>query len=128
MSCAMRTQDPRSVLFADDATIPSELDRIGAVRAEASYGFYWTEGSRGLGWAEDAVPTVKGGSRVGTPSPPAVWVPRDDFVGTPELEDVERLQVFVRAGPSLRTSWTRGCVVSMDARGERLSACPWPSG
>ena len=38
-------------------------------------GFYWTEGNRGLGWAVDAVPTLKGGSTIGIPSPPAIWDP-----------------------------------------------------
>jgi DNA (cytosine-5)-methyltransferase 1 len=57
-------------------------------------GFYWTEGLRGLGWAVDAVPTLKGGSTVGIPSPPAIWVPRSGFIGTPQIRDAERLQGF----------------------------------
>jgi len=43
-------------------------------------GFYWTEGLRGLGWAVDAVPTLKGGSTIGIPSPPALWDPRDGSI------------------------------------------------
>ena len=58
------------------------------------YGFYWTEGSRGVGWAIEATPPIKGGSSIGIPSPPAVWRPRNDFVGTIHLEDAERLQGF----------------------------------
>lgn len=89
---ASRTEDPRSVLFFDDAGQPAD-DRY---RADA-FGFYWTEGLRGLGWAVDAVPTLKGGSSVGIPSPPAVWRPHSDvgrkFV-TPVIEDAERLQGF----------------------------------
>ena len=26
-----------------------------------AHGFYWTEGIRGLGWAQDAIPTMKNG-------------------------------------------------------------------
>ena len=56
-------------------------------------GFYWTEGLRGLGWAIDAVPTLKGGSTIGIASPPAVWLPDGRFV-TPSIRDAERLQGF----------------------------------
>jgi DNA (cytosine-5)-methyltransferase 1 len=56
-------------------------------------GFYWTEGVRGLGWAIDAVPTLKGGSTVGIASPPAIWMP-DGRIVTPDLRDAERLQGF----------------------------------
>lgn len=60
-------EDPRGVLFADDAGKPEPLDREGR-----ACGFYWTEGVRGLGWAVDAVPTLKGGLHGGGPvSPPA---------------------------------------------------------
>ena len=49
-------------------------------------GFYWTEGLRGLGWAVDSVPTLKGGSSIGIPSPPAIWDPLDhSIVKTAEL-------------------------------------------
>jgi DNA (cytosine-5)-methyltransferase 1 len=85
---ASRTDDPRSVLFADDFGPPAPQQH-----AEA-YGFYWTEGNRGLGWAVDAVPTLKAGSTVGIPSPPAVWVPRTGELGTPDIRDAERLQGF----------------------------------
>ncbi|GIU90650.1 MAG: hypothetical protein KatS3mg010_1749 [Acidimicrobiia bacterium] len=54
---AARDVDPRAVLFADDAGEPSP-DRYH----DDCFGFYWTEGLRGLGWARDAVPTLKGGS------------------------------------------------------------------
>ena len=56
-------------------------------------GFYWTEGIRGLGWAVNAVPTLKGGSSVGIASPPAVRLPSGEIV-TPGLVDAERLQGF----------------------------------
>lgn len=56
-------------------------------------GFYWTEGVRGLGWAVDAVPTLKGGSTVGIASPPAIWMP-DGRIVTPDIRDAERMQGF----------------------------------
>ncbi len=80
--------DPRAVLFADEAGEPLEPDYRGR-----ACGFYWTEGLRGLGWAVDAVPTLKGGSTVGIPSPPAIWMPEGAIV-TPEIRDAERLQGF----------------------------------
>jgi DNA (cytosine-5)-methyltransferase 1 len=85
---ASRDCDPRPVLFADDAGEPMERDPVGL-----ACGFYWTEGIRGLGWAVDAIPTLKGGSTIGIPSPPAVWMP-DGLVGTPDVRDAERLQGF----------------------------------
>jgi DNA (cytosine-5)-methyltransferase 1 len=86
--------DPRSVLFADEAGEPEEPARTGQ-----ACGFYWTEGLRGLGWAVDAVPTLKGGSSVGVPSPPAIWMPDGRFV-TPDIRDAERLQGFA-------SDWTK---------------------
>ena len=86
---ASKTEDPRTVLFADNEEpfdTSFSLDRW--------CGFYWTEGSRGLGWAVDAVPTLKGGSTVGIPSPPAIWKPRSGEIATPEIRDAERLQGF----------------------------------
>ena len=91
---AARSEDPRRVLFADEAGIDPLLDQIGPVDPSVGYGFYWTEGLRGLGWAKDAVPTIKGGSRLGIPSPPAIWNPSTGMIGTPTLADVERLQGF----------------------------------
>jgi DNA (cytosine-5)-methyltransferase 1 len=56
-------------------------------------GFYWTEGNTGLGWAPNAIPTLKGGSGLGIPSPPAIWL-KDHSIVTPELRDAERIQGF----------------------------------
>ena len=83
--------DPRDVLFADDAGAPEEVDQSD--REPVAFGFYWTEGIKGLGWAANAVPTLKGGSTVGVPSPPAVWMPSGEIV-TIGLRDAERLQGF----------------------------------
>jgi DNA (cytosine-5)-methyltransferase 1 len=86
---ASRSEDPRQVLFADDAQ-PVEVP----FSPELWCGFFWTEGLRGLGWAVDAVPTLKGGSTIGIPSPPAVWTPQTAELRTPEIRDAERLQGF----------------------------------
>ncbi|MDK3255263.1 DNA cytosine methyltransferase [Blastococcus capsensis] len=85
---ASRTEDPRAILFADDAGPTTEADP-----ASVACGFYWTEGTRGLGWAVDAVPTLKGGSTIGIASPPAVRR-LDGSLVTPGLSDAERLQGF----------------------------------
>lgn len=89
---ASRRHDPREVLFADnDSPLRTEDMRDDA------YGFYWTEGLTGLGWAKDAVPPLKGGSTIGIPSPPAIWVRAADrglkFV-LPSVEEAEKLQGF----------------------------------
>lgn len=86
---ASKNEDPRTVLFADDAE-PFEVD----FSLDRWCGFYWTEGSRGLGWAVDGVPTLKGGSTIGIPSPPAIWKPRTGEIVTPGISDAERLQGF----------------------------------
>lgn len=91
---ASRTEDPASVLYADDSGEPWPQAPNGL-----ACGFYWTEGIRGLGWAVDAIPTLKSGSTIGIPSPPAIWMP-DGFVGTPDIRDAERLQGF-------EPDWTR---------------------
>jgi DNA (cytosine-5)-methyltransferase 1 len=77
------------VLFADDAK-PAE----NVFGPDSWCGFYWTEGLRGLGWAIDAVPTLKGGSTIGIPSPPGIWDSRRGTIKTPEIRDAERLQGF----------------------------------
>ena len=95
---ASRTEDPRKPLFGSDA---------GEFAPEFSgkqlCGFYWTEGLRGLGWAIDAIPTLKGGSAFGIPSPPAIWDPRDGSISTPHIDDAERLQGFTEG-------WTQPAV------------------
>jgi len=88
---AALNDDPRGVLFADEAGVPEQRLVDGTVAC----GFYWTEGIRGLGWAVDAVPTLKGGSTVGVPSPPGIWMP-DGRLVTTSIEDNEALQGFPR--------------------------------
>ena len=87
---ASNVADPRTVLFADEAGAVDEPKLNGHSLA---CGFYWTEGVRGLGWAVDAVPTLKGGSTIGIPSSPAILLPSGEVV-TPDIRDAERLQGF----------------------------------
>ncbi len=130
--------DPRRVLFADEAGPQSEP----VPNERRPLGFYWTEGNRGLGAAADAVPTLKGGSTIGIPSPPAIVLP-DGATGkrvvTPDIQDAERLQGFEAgwtesAKPEPRGDALRwklvGNAVTVDVAkwiGARL-ACPAASG
>ena len=86
---ASRVLDPAAVLFADEAAPPTTATDL----ATHAHGFYWTEGIRGLGWGPDCVPTLKTGSTVGIPSPPAILRP-DGAIVTPDIRDAERLQGF----------------------------------
>lgn len=84
---AAKEFDPADVLLVDEALpqiLETDLSRF-------AHGFYWTEGTRGLGWAVDSVPTLKNGSTVGIPSPPAIFLPEGSIV-TPDIRDAERLQ------------------------------------
>lgn len=81
--------EPEKVLFSDDAR-PAQASAKLTTRA---HGFYWTEGVRGLGWAVDAIPTLKNGSTVGIPSPPAILLPSGRII-KPDIRDAERLQGF----------------------------------
>lgn len=81
--------DPADVLLCDEVT----ATQVETTLATHAHGFYWTEGVRGLGWAPDAVPTLKNGSTVGIASPPAILLP-DGRVVTPDIRDAERLQGF----------------------------------
>lgn len=87
--------DPKSVLFSDESG-PRPVEDYSS----DAFGFYWTEGRGGLGWAPDAVPTLKGGSTIGIPSPPAIWIPAmedpSNSIVTPHIEDAEALQGFPR--------------------------------
>lgn len=91
---ASKNNDVRNVLFADNVETPPVNDSIGEIDENTLYGFYWTEGKRGLGWTVNGVPTLKIGSKIGIPSPPAIWNPKDNFFGTPDIRDAEKLQGF----------------------------------
>ena len=86
---ASREFDPSTVLLVDDCPI----ERVKSAIGKLAHGFYWTEGLGGLGWAVDSVPTLKNGSTIGIPSPPAILMP-DNRVIKPDLRDAERLQGF----------------------------------
>lgn len=84
---------PEQILFGE-SVVPVIDDSISRLEFGRTYGFYWTEGKRGVGWARDAVPTIKGGSGLGIPSPPAIFNPLTGLTGTPTISDAERLQGF----------------------------------
>jgi DNA (cytosine-5)-methyltransferase 1 len=86
---ASRHHDPRSVLFVDEVEEPMDTRSF----REVACGFYWTEGLRGLGWAVDSVPTLKGGSTIGIPSQPGIIFP-SRRIAKPDLRDAERMQGF----------------------------------
>jgi DNA (cytosine-5)-methyltransferase 1 len=86
---ASRTEDPRRVLFADDAHAHEAVDD-----GKVPCAFSWTEGRFGLGWAVNCVPTIRAGSAVGVVSPPAIWLREQDTIVTPNIRDAERLQGF----------------------------------
>jgi DNA (cytosine-5)-methyltransferase 1 len=93
---ASREEAPERILFPEDYGTPPVSDQLSDVNINLKrwYGFYWTEGKRGLGWAESSVPPIKGGSTIGIPSPPAVWQPEKAHFGTITIQDTERLQGF----------------------------------
>ena len=100
---ASRTDDPRPAVFCGEAPSNEQVRPDGRAN-----GFYWTEGLKGLGWAIDAVPTLKGGSTIGIPSAPAIWTP-DGRICTPDIRDAERLQGF-------DADWTAPSVDDPDRR------------
>ncbi len=140
---ASPSADPRPALFAQDTT-PRVDDRPRQPLRDIGYGFYWTEGRRGLGWVADGVPTIKAGSGWGIPSPPAVWDRPGDRIGLPHIQDLERLQGFppgytapaMEAGPRgrgarYRTLGNAVCVPMAAWAAGRLLAEPtepWPAG
>jgi DNA (cytosine-5)-methyltransferase 1 len=79
--------DPADVLLVDEAMPVTTTTRLDT----HAHGFYWTEGTRGLGWGPDCVPTLKNGSTIGIPSPPAILLTNGEIV-TPDIRDAERLQ------------------------------------
>jgi len=81
--------DPAHILLSEDMVPIVPHTRLDT----HAHGFYWTEGTRGLGWAKDAIPTLKNGSTVGIASPPAILLPSGEVI-TPDIRDAERLQGF----------------------------------
>jgi DNA (cytosine-5)-methyltransferase 1 len=91
---AARDFDAARVLFGDVAN-----RRTASTELQAK-GFYWTEGSAGIGWADNAVPPLKGGSTLGIPCAPAIWDVAERTIVTPDIRDAERLQ-------GLPVNWTK---------------------
>lgn len=81
--------EPENVLLTDEVVQSNPETRLD----HHAHGFYWTEGTRGLGWAPDAIPTLKNGSTIGIPSPPAILMPTGNVI-KPDIRDAERLQGF----------------------------------
>jgi DNA (cytosine-5)-methyltransferase 1 len=100
---ASKVADPAGMLLGpqEELNWPAD-DRTPDADA---FGFYWTEGNSGVGWAKESVPPLKGGSGFGIASPPAIWL--RDWAGArarivvPSIQDAERMQGFPKA------EWTR---------------------
>ncbi len=110
VACHVGRGDPRRVLLQGDEQ-PAPTIRGAAWKEGRACAFYWTEGNRGIGWADDAVPTLKGGSGLGIPSPPAIIMPDGNLL-LPTIRDAERLQGFPRG-------WTEPAT-SVDPRAGRV--------
>lgn len=106
---ASRVNDPTAALWTEPTSGIADL-KPAHIEKGAAYGFYWTEGSRGLGWVKNAIPPIKGGSGLGIPSAPAVWRPHKQQVGKPVIGDGERLQGFPTAWTEAATDIGKGRV------------------
>ncbi len=95
VACLAGQGDPRAVLLEGAANPDPSYRGPGWLEGRAC-GFYWTEGNRGIGWADDAIPTLKGGSGLGIPSPPAIILPPEGSLILPTIRDAERLQGLPR--------------------------------
>lgn len=83
--------DPREVLLSDQTT--EDICKVDYDDFKQPIGFYWTEGKYALGMISDGIPTLKAGSTIGIPSPPAIAFPNGE-VSVPDIRDAERLQGF----------------------------------
>ena len=101
-------RDPRPVLLSSSKAPPEDP---GKQLNGSACGFYWTEGNRGLGWAHNAVPPLKGGSSFGIVSAPAIVHPSGRVV-LPDIRDGERLQGF-------RSNWTSAALEEGGRLGDR---------
>lgn len=112
---ASRSGQPRDVLLAD-----TKDPRTFEIAIGSAHGFYWTEGNTGLGWTTDGVPTLKGGSTIGIPSPPGIWMTDAGSIVTPDIRDAERLQGFP-------PNWTKpACEVSRESARWKLIGNAFP--
>lgn len=83
--------DPRNVILSGESN--KEYGVVDFENFNKPLGFYWTEGKHALGLVEDGIPTLKAGSTIGIPSPPAIVFPSGE-VSSPDIRDAERLQGF----------------------------------
>ena len=92
---ASKEEHPKYILFPKNEDWNVEIEEKPDIsNLSDAYGFYWTEGKIGIGWANNSIPPLKCGSTLGLPSSPAIWNVKENFFGTPTLEDAERLQGF----------------------------------
>ena len=63
---------PKDILFPIDEDVNASIDDKlnNNIEDAYAYGFYWTEGKIGIGWAKDSIPPLKCGSSLGLPSSP----------------------------------------------------------
>lgn len=71
----------------------SEIGSVTVSELSESFGFYWTEGKFAIGLYQNGIPTLKCGSTIGIPSPPAIITPNGNVI-CPDIRDAERLQGF----------------------------------
>lgn len=83
--------DPCNVILSGEAQ--HSYGDVDFLQQTSSIGFYWTEGRYALGLTGNAVPTLKAGSTIGIPSPPAIMFSSGE-ISTPDIRDAERLQGF----------------------------------
>lgn len=83
--------DPRDVILSGESE--RSYGKVNYQEFNYPIGFYWTEGKHALGLVEDGIPTLKAGSTIGIPSPPAIAFP-DGEISSPDIRDAERLQGF----------------------------------
>ena len=88
---ASLNHNPKDVLLSGNIT-----EKIGAITSSdflEPCGFYWTEGKYAIGLYQNSIPTLKCGSTIGIPSPPAIVFPNGE-VASPDIRDAERFQGF----------------------------------
>ena len=106
---ASLSNDPRDVVLSGNSV--KKQGEITSEHFSEPCGFYWTEGKYALGLYQNAIPTLKVGSSIGIPSPPAIAFPNGD-IASPDIRDAERFQGFPENWTASR-SRTGRCSPSM---------------
>ena len=88
---ASLNHDPRDVILSGESI--ADYGQMDFDCFSKPIGFYWTEGKYALGLVSNGLPTLKAGSTIGIPSPPAIAFPNGE-VSIPDIRDAERLQGF----------------------------------